>query len=92
MKGSPAIGPRRHWSIRQGTFTVYGNSIYQHMSADVAIQGIDPDKNNHHLTRSRVAKKGFPIFRVGKVRYRKKNKCEGSPIQGLSEARRGKAV
>jgi hypothetical protein len=40
-KGGP--GEYEHTSIRKETITIYGKGIYQHMSSDVAIQGIAQD-------------------------------------------------
>ena len=36
-------GPWEHQSIRGQTVTIYGQGVYKHMSADVAIQGIGQD-------------------------------------------------
>ena len=50
-------GPYEHTSVRGETVLIYGNGIYQHMSAEVAPQGIAQDVITMFL--------GIPLLLIG---------------------------
>lgn len=58
-------GPFEHESIRGQTIKIFGKGIYQHMPADVAIQGIAQDYVTLFL--------GIPLLIISLVGFRKKS-------------------
>lgn len=58
-------GPFEHESIRGQTIKIFGRGIYQHMPADVAIQGIAQDYVTLFL--------GIPLLVISLIGFRKKS-------------------